>query len=150
MSLSAHVCVWWPISGILLHSIYSFSVALHVKLSRFDWSHFILPLVLWVFPSTIFGLSLTWAGKQQICLNKHKIFKKVLLGLWFFCEKKNAPFIPTLLLVKRPPSTDWWESIADVKCDNWKLAAGTYTHRTSPGSKNKWSYLKSNRKIILI
>lgn len=77
-----------------------------------------------------------------ICLNKQKIFKRCC-----WAGVKYAPFILTLLLVKVLLSADWWESIADVKYDNWRVAGAphilyVYTTKTHPGWENKWRYLK--------
>lgn len=110
------LCVSGLISGELFHSIYCLHTALHIKMIKY-W------LKLFLFASHAFSifehnmvLSLTRAREHRIAWISTKSLK-VLLG-WCFLQEKYASFIPPLLLVKRLLSTDWWESLCDVKSDN--------------------------------
>lgn len=148
------LCVPGLISGELFHFIYCVPRARYIKMIKV-W------LKLFHFASHALSIfehnmapSLTWAWEHRIAWISTKSFKKKVLLGWWFLKEKYASFIQTLLLVKRLLSTAWWESIGDVKCDNWRFAADTYTvyttHRPIQAQKNKWSHLKSNGKIILI
>ena len=113
----------------------------------------------------IAALSQTWAGTHRIVWastrslkRKKKKKKKLLLGLGFISKAKYASFIP--------PHFCWWGD-SYLNTDGSQLAmsnviTGTslqvhiyiYTHTLSTDQswiqENKWSHLKSNRKIILI
>lgn len=87
------------------------------------------------------ALSLTWARRHKIAWISTKSLKSCC---WVcdFLREKCASFIPTLLLAKRLLSADWWESIGDVKCDNWQFAAGTHKSRLKKINEAIWKAME--------